>query len=266
MHADEFPPLLTDTETRSLVVQMRDPGETAAARAAARDRLITHNLRLVAKVVNRLTSHLSSREDAFQAGCVGLVLAAEKVDPERAGGWYSIASLEVTHEVAKWVREHGGQVKFSNRMGPRANQIRKTIAALENANRVVSVEAVASELGLSIEQVAVLWPWVVPGGLISLNHESEEGQEASEWIADEKESPEATAVKEHMEAQTQRVLASLPTHERMVLSKMFGFTGETPMDASEIDEAMGWPRGDANRFLHMGLARMKHPSRLGRFA
>ena len=257
MHSKEYPPLLTDAETRSLVARMRDAGKTEATRKAAREKLITHNLRLVAKVVNRLTSHLSSREDAFQAGCVGLVLAAEKVDPERAGGWYSIASLEVTHEVAKWVREHGGQVKFSNRMGPRANQIRKTIAALENANRAVSVEAVATELELTIEQVAVLWPWVVPGGLISLNHESGEGAAASEWVADKTPSPEAQVVKAAMETAAIRALATLPTVERVVVSKVFGFTGETPAEPAEIDSGMGWPKGTAASHLAAGLARMR---------
>ena len=55
--------------------------------ARAREKMILHNLKLVAKVANGIARarhlHLLAVDDLFQAGCIGLYRAVDKFDPER---------------------------------------------------------------------------------------------------------------------------------------------------------------------------------------
>lgn len=67
-------------------------GEMAAGSAAARQRLIEHNLRLVAHIVKKYYVSGSDQEDLISIGTIGLIKAVDTFDPEKGIRLSSYAS------------------------------------------------------------------------------------------------------------------------------------------------------------------------------
>ena len=70
-------PRLNSRETEELLAKAR------AGDAAARDRLISGNLRLVLSVIQKFAGRGENVDDLFQVGCVGLIKAIDNFDPDR---------------------------------------------------------------------------------------------------------------------------------------------------------------------------------------
>ena len=67
-------PVLKSAETRALLEKSR------AGDKAAREQLISGNLRLVLSVVQRFANRGESMDDLFQVGCIGLIKAIDAFD------------------------------------------------------------------------------------------------------------------------------------------------------------------------------------------
>ena len=68
-------PTLTAAETDALLHRAKD-GD-----AAAREKLVEGNLRLVLSVIQRFSGRGENADDLFQVGCVGLLKAIDNFDP-----------------------------------------------------------------------------------------------------------------------------------------------------------------------------------------
>ena len=67
-------PVLKSAETKELLRRCREGDR------AAREALISGNLRLVLSVVQRFTGRGESMDDLFQVGCIGLIKAVDCFD------------------------------------------------------------------------------------------------------------------------------------------------------------------------------------------
>ena len=67
-------PVLKSAETRALLEKSR------AGDKAAREQLISGNLRLVLSVVQKFAGRGESMDDLFQVGCIGLIKAIDAFD------------------------------------------------------------------------------------------------------------------------------------------------------------------------------------------
>lgn len=72
-----FPKPLTAEEERTALEAM------ANGDSAARQRLIEHNLRLVAHIIKKHYSHAREQEDLVSIGTVGLIKAVDTFDPNK---------------------------------------------------------------------------------------------------------------------------------------------------------------------------------------
>ena len=70
-------PVLKSAETRALMERAH------AGDKAAREALISGNLRLVLSVVQKFTGRGESMDDLFQVGCIGLLKAIANFDPDK---------------------------------------------------------------------------------------------------------------------------------------------------------------------------------------
>lgn len=102
-------PLLSKEETLLLAKIIQSPKTKEKARTRAINKLVTHNLRLVPRVVNQLTSSKcsynygdSNTQDLFQQGALGLHRAAEKFDPTRGYAFSTYAVPWIKQSVRRF--------------------------------------------------------------------------------------------------------------------------------------------------------------------
>ena len=114
----------------------------------SRDEFVCENLGLVHACARRFVGRGIEYDDLFQAGCVGLVKAADGFEPERGLCFSTYAVPLILGEMRHLFRE-GGAVKVSRSLRSlslKAARLRETL--LSTHGREPTVEELAQELGI----------------------------------------------------------------------------------------------------------------------
>lgn len=106
-------PVLPESQVIQLTRKIQDPNTLDAARRKAVNTLVTHNLRIVVKVVVPFLKLRGIKEvsddrisDYLQQGVFGLIRAAEKFDPTKG--------YKFTTYSYRWVRQSIGRYHYRN--------------------------------------------------------------------------------------------------------------------------------------------------------
>jgi RNA polymerase sporulation-specific sigma factor len=139
-----------------------------------RERLISENLGLVHACAGRFRGKGTEYDDLFQAGCVGLVKAADKFDKSRGFAFSTYAVPVILGEIKRIFRD-GGILKVGRAMKERG---RETLLVkdefLKRNGREPTVAQLAELLGITPAETAQILGAVLPP--LSLTRDSDEGQ------------------------------------------------------------------------------------------
>ena len=139
-----------------------------------RDERIQENTGLVHTCARRFKGRGIEYDDIFQAGCLGLIKAAERFDESRGLCFSTYAVPVILGEIRRLFREDG-TVKMSRslrEMAMKANRV--TTEFLQREGRQPTVKEVASILGVEPEQAAQA---IAAGQMpLSLTMEDEDGE------------------------------------------------------------------------------------------
>lgn len=110
----EFPKQLTRQEEAALVARMAD-GDTAA-----REALITHNLRLVSHIARKYTVPGYGADDLISIGVIGLIKAVNSFKPETGAALGTYAARCIENEILMTLRasrKYRGDVSLQDSVG-----------------------------------------------------------------------------------------------------------------------------------------------------
>ncbi len=141
-------PLLDGEQARQLLLRVRQGDK------AARERLITGNLRLVLSVIQRFTLRGENADDLFQVGCIGLIKAIDNFDCEQHDVRFSTYGVPmIAGEIRRYLRDNSAlRVSRSTRdTAYRILQAKEKLLA--ESGREPSVEEIAAALGIRREEV-----------------------------------------------------------------------------------------------------------------
>ncbi len=140
----------------------------------ARDRFIESNLGLVHSLCHRFSGRGIEYDDLYQAGCMGLVKAADAFDESRGLCFSTYAVPVILGEVRRLFRD-GGMVKVSRTVRELSLKIGREREKLElKLGREPTVSEIAEALGVSAEDVTEALCATQP--TLSLTYEDEEGE------------------------------------------------------------------------------------------
>ena len=144
--------VLSPEETQSLLRSSR------SGDAAARDKLIEGNLRLVLSIIQRFAGRRESGwvvDDLFQVGCIGLVKAVDNFDPAREVMFSTYAVPMILGEVRRFLRDSAAvRISRSTRdLAYRALTVREELTA-EN-QKEPTVDEIAAKLGMKTTDVVL---------------------------------------------------------------------------------------------------------------
>lgn len=138
---------------------------------SGREKLISENLGLVHACANRFRGRGAEYDDLFQAGCLGLIKAADGFDPSLGFCFSTYAVPAVLGEIKRIFRD-GGTVKVSRALKEKSREVQKQreLMALESGTEP-TVEELAKKCGLSNAETAELLLCSLPP--VSLNSPDE---------------------------------------------------------------------------------------------
>lgn len=137
-----------------------------------RDEFIEGNLPLVHKLANRFRGRGVEYEELYAAGCVGLVKAVDRFEPERGLCFSTYAVPVILGEIRRLFRD-GGSVKISRslkELSVKAARVRDQLSV----NGEPRISDIAQALGVTPEEAAEALCAGIPP--VSLDHGGEDGE------------------------------------------------------------------------------------------
>lgn len=141
-----------------------------------REKLIEENLGLVHACANKFRGRGTEYDDLFQAGCVGLIKAADGFDSSRGFAFSTYAVPVILGEIKRIFRD-GGAVKVSRSLKEKGRVLlhEKEKMASETGTEP-TISALAERLGWEVEETAQVINATLPPVSLTQDDESGGGQ------------------------------------------------------------------------------------------
>ena len=140
-------PVLKNEEAQALLERAK------AGDKAAREELISGNLRLVLSVIQKFSGRGENVDDLFQVGCIGLIKAIDNFDVSQNVRFSTYGVPMIAGEIRRYLRDNSS-VRVSRSMRDtayRVLQAREKLTA--ETGREPTTEEIASALGIRREEV-----------------------------------------------------------------------------------------------------------------
>ena len=238
-------PLLKNAEMRVLIAQAQS-GDNAA-----REKLISGNLRLVLSVIQKFSGRGESMDDLFQVGCIGLIKAIDCFDLTQNVQFSTYGVPMISGELRRFLRDHGA-VRVSRSVRDtayRVLQVKERLTA--QLGREPDVDAIAKELGIKRSEVVFALDAICdPVSLYEpVYSDSGESVCVMDQIGDTKNTDE------HWLEQIAlgEAMARLSDREKRILSLRF-YRGRTQM---EVAREIGISQAQVSRLEKNAISRIK---------
>ena len=139
-------PLLTAKESDELMHRLK------AGDAAAREKFIVGNMRLVLSLVKRFWASDANADDVFQAGCIGLLKAIDNFDLSVGVRFSTYAVPMILGEIKRFLRD-GNSLRVSRSIRDTAYKILKTREKLEEEHKEATIAKIAEAMQVREREV-----------------------------------------------------------------------------------------------------------------
>ncbi|MBO5746129.1 MAG: RNA polymerase sporulation sigma factor SigG [Clostridia bacterium] len=237
-------PVLKEEEKEKLL-QLVKQGDKAA-----REKLISGNLRLVLSVIQKFTNRGENMDDLFQIGCIGLIKAIDNFDPVHEVKFSTYAVPMIIGEIRRHLRDNN-PVRVSRSIKDvayKAMQVKEKLI-LKN-QKEPTVDQIAAELQIPIEEVVLALESIVEpvslfesvysdgGDSVYVLDQLGDNNDDSDWL---------------QEIAFKDVIASLNSREKKILTLRF-MHGKTQM---EVSREIGISQAQVSRIEKNVLEKIK---------
>jgi len=237
--------VLSEKEKRALLLRTHNGDK------AAREELISGNLRLVLAAVQRFATRADSMDDIFQVGCIGLMKAIDHFDINQPVRLSTYAFPMIIGEIRRFLRDNNA-VRVSRSVKDtayRAMQAREQLLA--SSSREPTVEQIAEAIGLPREEVVLSLEAIAQP--VSLYEPVYSDGGDALYVMDQVSTPSDTDENWLDEILLRDALADLTEREKKILSLRF-FAGKTQM---EVSEEIGISQAQVSRLEKTAIAKVK---------
>jgi RNA polymerase primary sigma factor len=246
-------PLLTGVEEVSLARRI-ERGD-----AAARQKLIESNLRLVVSIARRHVGRGMPLLDLIQEGNLGLMRAVEKFDYRRGFKFSTYATWWIRQAITRAMADQSRTIRVPVHMVEHIQTfVRVQRLLVQEVGREPTPEEIAAEMGVTLAKVREIQR--ISQEPASLHQAV--GDEGDSQLGDFVEDTQSAAPAEEVAGIVQReevvaVLGLLSYRERHVLRLRFGLDDGRPRTLEEVGQVFGVTRERIRQIESRTLAKLK---------
>jgi RNA polymerase primary sigma factor len=246
-------PLLTADEELELAKRI-ERGDLAA-----KERLITSNLRLVVSIARKYqgVSDLCLI-DTIQEGMLGLIRAAEKFDWRKGFRFSTYATLWIRQAIGRALDQHGRTIRLPVHLAQRERRIARAERELATElGRDATLDEIAAAAEVTAQQVEELRAAARRVTSLERPVGDEEGAELGELLPTRQPAPEEEVEIALREQVVREVVSRLPDRERTVIKLRYGLDGDPePVPISEIARRLALRPSEVQRLERGALAEL----------
>jgi RNA polymerase primary sigma factor len=249
--------LITSEEEVQLAIRIRSGDEVAI------QKLTKANLRFVVSVAKQYQNNGLSLGDLINEGNLGLIKAASRFDETRGFKFISYAVWWIRQSILQALAEQSRIVRLPLNRVSSLNKLSRTFSELEQKyQRDPSCEELSNTLGVTEEEVMLTYK--ISGRHSSLDAPFVQGEENSlldTLTNDADTTPETKLMKDSLQGEVSRALATLTARESDVICYYYGLKGMETLTLEEIGEKFDITRERVRQIKEKATKRLKHASR-----
>ena len=247
-------PLLTIAEEVTLARRIRRGDK------AARDHMISANLRLVVKIAMDYKDFGLPLLDLISEGNIGLIKAVERFDPRKGGKLSTYAAWWIKQSIKRALANQSKTIRLPVHLVDKISKMRKMAMKLsEQLGREPTDEELAIELQIPTSKVAHLKSVSVrPASLDAPIGESGDSGTFGEIVGDENAvSPYEGLRDRNRNSDLNEMVNSLEKREAEIIKLRFGLDGRDELTLEEVGRRFNVTRERIRQLEYLALSKMR---------
>lgn len=247
-------PLLTIEEEIQLARRIRRGDK------AARDHMISANLRLVVKIAMDYKDFGLPLLDLISEGNIGLIKAVERFDPRKGGKLSTYAAWWIKQSIKRALANQSKTIRLPVHLVDKISKMRRTAMKLtEELGREPTDEELAIELQIPTAKVAHLKSVSVrPASLDAPIGEDNDSGTFGEIVGDENAvSPYEGLRDRNMNSDLAAMVDSLDKREAEIIKLRFGLDGRDELTLEEVGQKFHVTRERIRQLEYLALTKMR---------
>jgi RNA polymerase primary sigma factor len=246
--------LLTAQDEKNLA------GRIAQGDAAARDRMVRANLRLVVNIARGYVGKGLSLQDLIEEGNLGLLRAVEGFDPTMGTRFSTYASYWIKQSIKRALINSAKTIRIPAYMVELLSKWRRATARLsDELGRSPTPEEIARVLGLPKKKLSIIKKAIQVYNATPQSDQTDSGWSLGEMVEDERlKSPDESLLEEDVLNTVLDLITDLEPREATILKMRFGLEDTPTHTLKEIGAELGLTRERVRQIETEALAKLHH--------